>query len=117
MKNAIARIAGKLGLATVEQIKTRDRKIASLEQHLVDLQCEIGGLEQGLSNLETDGPAIDSEQIVRDGLDAIGDVSEFVDPFALDLDGVIGGLDLDEHIDTDAVAREVLDHISKILAR
>lgn len=116
MKNAIARIAGKLGLATVEQIKDRDRKIASLEQHLVDLQCELTGLESGVANLEAASDP-DPATIVRDGLDAIGDVSEFVDPFALDLDGVIGGLDLDDHIDTDAVAREVLDHISKILAR
>ena len=116
MKNVIAKIANKLGLATVEQIKDRDRRIASLEQHLIDLQCELTGLEGGVSALEASADP-DPATIVREGLDAIGDIAEYVDPFSLDLDGVIGGLDLDDHIDTDAVAREVLDHISKILAR
>lgn len=117
MQNVISKIANKLGLATVEQIKQRDRKIASLEQHIVDLQCEVAGLEGGLTNLETNGLKIDHETIVREGLNRIGDISEFVDPFAIDFDGVIGGMDLDDHIDTESVAREVLDHISRVLAR
>lgn len=117
MKNIVTKFAGKLGLATAADLDAKDRKISSLEQHLVDLQCEIEGLEQGLSNLETNGMEVDSEKIVRDGLDLIGDVSEFVDPYSIDIEGVVSGLDLDDHIDTENIAREVLDHISRILAK